>query len=204
MDTHERILQAASHLFAQRGYEGASVRTICKQAGANMNAVSYHFGGKRNLYQKVIERGAEKRSANVERLLATPPRDRQDFEARILLFAEEVLVTHLEDPDHLNILFAEFQQGFRNCDEAAIASLKRETDVLVAFLTAARRRRLLRKGVDLAIMAGGLSERLHNSVRYAETIHNLYGVSIKDPKYRRHWTQQVVDMWLHGTARPVA
>ena len=57
--TRERLLQAATRLFAANGYRGASVRDICNQAGANPGAVSYHFGGKRQLYRAVLRRAAD-------------------------------------------------------------------------------------------------------------------------------------------------
>ncbi len=58
LTTRERLLQAASRLFADSGYRGASVRDICNLAGANPGAVSYHFGGKRQLYRAVLRRAA--------------------------------------------------------------------------------------------------------------------------------------------------
>jgi len=54
MTTRERLLHAATRLFADNGYRGASVRDICNLAGANPGAVSYHFGGKRQLYRSVL------------------------------------------------------------------------------------------------------------------------------------------------------
>lgn len=58
LTTRERLLRAATRLFADEGYRGASVRDICNQAGANPGAVSYHFGGKRQLYRAVLRRAA--------------------------------------------------------------------------------------------------------------------------------------------------
>ncbi len=58
LSTRERLLQAATRLFADNGYRGASVRDICNLAGANPGAVSYHFGGKRQLYRAVLRRAA--------------------------------------------------------------------------------------------------------------------------------------------------
>ena len=59
LTTRERLLQASTRLFADNGYRGASVRDICNLAGANPGAVSYHFGGKRQLYRAVLRRAAD-------------------------------------------------------------------------------------------------------------------------------------------------
>jgi AcrR family transcriptional regulator len=59
LTTRQRLIQAATRLFADAGYRGASVRDICNLAGANPGAVSYHFGGKRQLYRSVLRQAAE-------------------------------------------------------------------------------------------------------------------------------------------------
>jgi AcrR family transcriptional regulator len=58
MTTRERLIDSATRLFADSGYRGASVRDICNLAGANPGAVSYHFGGKRQLYRSVLRKAA--------------------------------------------------------------------------------------------------------------------------------------------------
>jgi AcrR family transcriptional regulator len=51
--TRERLLEAALEVFAERGYEAATIREICARAGANVAAVHYHFGDKRKLYEAI-------------------------------------------------------------------------------------------------------------------------------------------------------
>ena len=53
------LLESATALFAQRGYDGTSVKAITSRAGANLGAVTYHFGGKENLYHEVLRAIAE-------------------------------------------------------------------------------------------------------------------------------------------------
>jgi len=52
--TRERILQVAGPLFAERGFEEATVREICERAGANVAAVNYYFGSKERLYIETL------------------------------------------------------------------------------------------------------------------------------------------------------
>lgn len=53
-DTKQRLLAAAGQIFADKGFEAASVREICQQAEANLAAVHYHFGDKRRLYVEAV------------------------------------------------------------------------------------------------------------------------------------------------------
>lgn len=54
--TREQLLAAASTVFAEGGFRQATVRDICRRAGANVAAVNYHFGGKEELYAEVLRR----------------------------------------------------------------------------------------------------------------------------------------------------
>ncbi|QAU22716.1 TetR/AcrR family transcriptional regulator [Dyella sp. M7H15-1] len=66
--TKERILTAAEALFAQRGFEGASLRQLTTAAGVNLAAVNYHFGSKDHLVEEVFKRRLDQ--LNVRRLAA--------------------------------------------------------------------------------------------------------------------------------------
>lgn len=55
-----RILEAATKLFAQKGFDGTSIREICKKAEVNLCMISYYWGGKQELYQGIIENLLEK------------------------------------------------------------------------------------------------------------------------------------------------
>lgn len=52
--TRDRLILSAAEAFADRGYRGAAIRDICNLARVNPGAVSYHFGGKRQLYRAVL------------------------------------------------------------------------------------------------------------------------------------------------------
>lgn len=54
-NSKEKILKAAVKLFAQKGFDGVSIREICKEADINVCMVSYYFGGKKELYQGIID-----------------------------------------------------------------------------------------------------------------------------------------------------
>jgi AcrR family transcriptional regulator len=67
IDTHEKLLRAASEVFAKKGYRNTTVAEICRRAGSNVAAVNYHFGSKEALYVVVW------RNAFEETLRAYPP-----------------------------------------------------------------------------------------------------------------------------------
>jgi len=53
--TRDKIIKAASHVFARNGYEGAGIRAIVAKADVNQAAINYHFGSKEGLYRAVLQ-----------------------------------------------------------------------------------------------------------------------------------------------------
>ena len=53
--TRDAIIKAAVILFAEKGFEGTSVRDIVAKAGVNQAAINYHFKGKSGLYLEVLK-----------------------------------------------------------------------------------------------------------------------------------------------------
>jgi AcrR family transcriptional regulator len=53
--TRQNIVKAAIVLFAERGYDGTSVRAIVSKARVNQAAINYHFKGKEGLYLEVLK-----------------------------------------------------------------------------------------------------------------------------------------------------
>jgi AcrR family transcriptional regulator len=53
--TRQQILKAAVALFADRGYDGTSIRAIVGKARVNQAAINYHFKGKEGLYFEVLK-----------------------------------------------------------------------------------------------------------------------------------------------------
>lgn len=56
VETRNALLDAAERLFADVGIDGASLRSITAEAGANLASVNYHFGSKEGLVRAVLSR----------------------------------------------------------------------------------------------------------------------------------------------------
>lgn len=70
--TKDSLLNAAEQVFAEAGFDGASVRAITGRARANLGAVTYHFGSKAALFEAVVERAQSGMCSMIEEAAAAP------------------------------------------------------------------------------------------------------------------------------------
>ncbi|PHP67184.1 TetR family transcriptional regulator [Zhengella mangrovi] len=57
--TRDRVLDAAERVFADKGFDGATIRDIAETAGEPIGSVHHHGGGKEMLFHQVVKRRAE-------------------------------------------------------------------------------------------------------------------------------------------------
>ncbi len=69
MSTKNKILDAAEKLFADKGFNGTSLREITSLAEVNLAAVNYHFGSKKELIKAVMSRYMDELSPRLESAL---------------------------------------------------------------------------------------------------------------------------------------
>lgn len=111
-----RILKAATKLFAQKGYNAASVREICKAADVNICMISYYWGGKQELYKGIIDDLLEKQieySKNFLNLNKNPLDMSRDECLELLVIISDKLVDFFYEnisPDLMVLLLREQQK----------------------------------------------------------------------------------------------
>jgi AcrR family transcriptional regulator len=98
----EQLLDVGRSLFAERGYDGASMEEIALRAGVSKPVVYEHFGGKEGLYAVVVHREVERLLTSFTGALsARSPK-------RLLEQATLALLTYVEDEtDGFRILVRE-------------------------------------------------------------------------------------------------
>ena len=72
-DTRERILDAATKLFAQDGFHGTSVAEIGSAAGVQAGALYYHIKSKDELLWEILRRYVDEMLASTREVVAAHP-----------------------------------------------------------------------------------------------------------------------------------
>lgn len=81
--TPEQILDAARQLFAERGYQGATIRAIAERADVNSALVHHYFASKEKLYVAALRMPLNPADAIAALLEAGP---REEFAGRLVQF----------------------------------------------------------------------------------------------------------------------
>jgi AcrR family transcriptional regulator len=76
--TRARILEAATELFAEKGYSDARLEDVASRVGVQRAALVYYFRDKRQLYEAVLREGTSDLLERFESIFAAadPPRER--------------------------------------------------------------------------------------------------------------------------------
>jgi TetR/AcrR family transcriptional regulator, regulator of cefoperazone and chloramphenicol sensitivity len=106
--TREKLLDAAGRVFADRGYEAATVREICRRAGANVAAVNYHFRDKQGLYAQVLLRMAGEARIEGMRAALNESGAPEEIFRRVIKARMQGLGTHRPPDWHFRIVAREF------------------------------------------------------------------------------------------------
>jgi AcrR family transcriptional regulator len=96
--TRADLIDAARAEFAALGFAGASVRAITAAAGANLGAITYHFGSKQALYEAVVGEAMGEVVRRVGEAVASPGRSPLDRAACVVRTFFSYFAEHPEVP----------------------------------------------------------------------------------------------------------
>jgi AcrR family transcriptional regulator len=128
-DTRERLLDAAEQIFAERGFEGASIRAVTQAAGASVSAANYHFGSKEALLRETLFRRVgplnERRIARLDALEENAGGGPIELETIIEAFLRPVFEEHAASVDATN-RFRQVAARIYSDPPGIVATMKRE------------------------------------------------------------------------------
>jgi len=110
----QEIIRAATHLFAEQGFDGTSTFQIAEKAGVTEPLIYYHFKGKDDLFSHILENSFKEYFAGLESLQKKSGPHFERIEALIdfhFRFVEEmpdetymgvtICPARLKDPKHI-------------------------------------------------------------------------------------------------------
>ncbi|ORV82911.1 TetR family transcriptional regulator [Mycobacterium interjectum] len=89
--TQQRILDAATDVFATRGFTAATMADVVASSGASVGSIYHHFGGKNELFLAIFEQMAtavDRRIEEAMRQAGEAPDPRRVFELHVRAYLE--------------------------------------------------------------------------------------------------------------------
>jgi len=184
-DTRAALMAAGRHAFAGRGFDGASVRDITREAGVNLGAITYHFGSKRALYEAVLTSGLTPMVERVGTVAMGPgtPLDRLDA-------VVDVFFDHMgANPDLPRLLLQEVAAG-KQPPAAVVAILQKNAAYLVRIVSEGWADGSVRRGHPVLTALSVVAQPIYMTVM-APMLREVGGVDLADPGTRRSAAEHV-------------
>jgi AcrR family transcriptional regulator len=135
-----QLVEVAKHVFAEHGYDGASVEEIASQARVSKPIVYEHFGGKEGIYAVVVDRETTRLLEMITSRLGPGLGGREQVQSSAMAFLDYIEA----DPDGFRVLIRDSPTGVSTGGMAGLLSdvAAKAEEVLIGFFA--------ESGIDLA------------------------------------------------------
>ena len=193
-ERHAAIVRSAIHLFAEKGFRGATTRELASSLGVTEPVLYQHFKTKRDLYAAIIEAKSQQASERVHSL--RPFAESGDDLAFFTRLAEQILRRYDDDPETTRLLLFSSLEGHELAGDFFERMFSDFYELVLDYI-----RRRIRDGafrsVDPEIAARGLI----GMIGYHGLVEQLFpGYFAK--RSRRRVAQQMVSIFLTGISTP--
>jgi AcrR family transcriptional regulator len=156
--TRERLLAAASKVFARRGYHRATVDEIASEAGFTIGALYSNFAGKEELFLALADRQVEERVAEVAAMGDAAEGDEPDVNA-----AEQLRFFLERDPEWPLLFYEFWSLSVRNPELQGELAKRREAirDALAATLRRVAKRHGFKLRFPAPVLATAIAASLN-------------------------------------------
>ncbi|GLZ32305.1 hypothetical protein Lesp02_44930 [Lentzea sp. NBRC 105346] len=101
MTVPERLIDAATSLFAEKGFDRVAVQEIVERAGVTKGAMYHYFGSKDDLLREIYGRVLRMQQERLEKFAA----DTDPVAERLHAAAADVIITSVENYDAAKVFF---------------------------------------------------------------------------------------------------
>ena len=158
MKKKQDIIRAATRLFAEQGLEGSTTLQIANEAGVTEPLIYYHFKGKEDLFNHIIDTSFKKYFSGLDALEKKPATQFQGIKALLNFHFRFVG----EFPDETYIAVSVCPTKFREPDHVCTKNARRQRDWLETYLT--------------DCLQKGIKRKEFNRIPVPETVNFLIGM----------------------------
>ena len=197
--TEERLIKAARHLFARKGFAASSVKEIAEAADVNVALVSYHFGGKEGLYHACFNSFVDDWTNFLESKILRPTSN-EDFRFRLRLLVEYMIDDNLKNPDNCKIMQREVEGGDGQSDASEVFQkiAARFFELVTGFIRSAQKQWYLRSDLNAMDICITFFGGIQHALRKNDLRTKMFGENLADQKIRDRYVNTTLEMFFNG------
>lgn len=161
-----------------------------------MSSISYHFGGKEDLYRECLrEHGTN--FVNLLSKILTPAHDRSDFESKLKLFVSQHIEFSSENREMVLMVTKDILlTNLAGDDTHKIFS--QVPEIIQQFFQDAQKKGIIRDDVDINVLSDLIMSPGFMQVLFSDFKQSMKKKCILDGKYRETFSDQVVNILIRG------
>ncbi|RYY61352.1 MAG: TetR/AcrR family transcriptional regulator [Chitinophagaceae bacterium] len=149
-----RIMEAAEVHFADRGFEGASVREIAESAGVNLAMINYYFGSKEKLMEAVFSHRTAHFTLQLESMV-------NNKELEPMAKVETLVDTYIDrlltqQCFHRILVREQMMRSNHTIVDQLVKMKKTNHNLIKALITQGQKKGLFRKNIDVSLLMATL------------------------------------------------
>lgn len=196
IDKKEHIMDVAVTLFAEKGFEGTSIRDLAHEADVNIAMINYYFGSKEKLFVALLEAKARFMRDKIEAVQNDPSLSELD---KINQIIDGYINRFLSQPAFHRVLQQELLVTNRELLHKNVTSLFiKNTQDIVSIIEKGVRKKVFRK-VDPQLLFASIIGTI-NQVMLSKTMCNILmnnevnADPYKDPELKNRLTKHIKQM----------
>jgi AcrR family transcriptional regulator len=209
-ETKRRILDAGEREFATKGFDGARLGTIARDAGVQQALIHHYFVDKAGLYREVIDRALGAITSEGWDILARTVSSvskgeksrgglkltRHDTRPLVEAFIELLQRFFAEHAAILAIVRHEAAAGGKLAQDVVRARVKPVVDAVVAYLEALRGAGELRPDVDVRLLTVSAVSMVAFPAMEEKLLQVVWPVDVHSKKHMEESRREIVDTLL--------
>jgi AcrR family transcriptional regulator len=180
-DKQVQIMEAAENLFAEKGYNGTSVRDIAEQAHVNLAMISYYFGSKEKLWEALFTFRSESIKLKLESIIQ---KEGLASLEKVNLLIDHYIEKIMSQQCFHRILAREQVLNNAGVTTELILQMKKQNLQLIGRLIhEGQKKKEFKKNIDIPLMMTTLVGTAHNLIttkHYYRELNNLQSLSEED------------------------
>ncbi len=193
----DKLLQAATKLFAEKGYHETSVRDIARIAGVNPSLINYHFGGKEELYRNILEKAGIETHSRVQRILGDIE-SAEEFAFRFKMLVEELVRGSVHNFDVQRII----EQVIHNQGDIGEEVFREHhftvLQNIIEFIQTAQKKNFVKEDLDARLVGLLVVSFVRNLSLLRQAIKNFMGLDIEETTVQQETVETILKLVLGG------